>query len=360
VRRKRVHLWWIIPLLFIGTLTGAWLWFVDSLSYGNASSLHRAVINNDQQRVTRLIARGANVNAVMHGGLYPGNWGATPLHLAARHDRVEMVEQLIRAGADIDVLDKLGCSPLHAALHRGANASAQALIRGHAKTRSPAGEGRSAYALQNYGQPLRTALQTSSISTVRLLLEAGADLRSDVGDDAMAYVDGPDRLDKVQLLLERGFSVNEHASNPNQETPLHNAANSNDTAAINLLLDHGADIEAVQGGYEFTPLLAAAYWGSNDAIKSPIEHGADPKAGTESFGSPIYAAAFAGKRETVRLLLSMNLDIDLQAGRESDNATPLQMAYTNGDLEMVKLLLDAGARADAQTTDGRLPTDFRK
>lgn len=176
----------------------------------------------------------------------------------------------------------------------------------------------------------------------------------------MAYVDGPDRLDKVQLLLERGFSVNEHRSTPNQEAALHNAARNNNTAAITFLLDHGADIEAVQGGYEFTPLLAAAYSGSNDAIKTLIERGADPKAGTEHFGSPIYAAVFGGKRETVRLLLSMNLGIDLQAGRASDNTTPLHMAYWNGDLEMVQLLLEAGALPDARTTDGRLPSEYRK
>lgn len=317
-------------------------------------------MHNDAARVARLIAQGADVNAKMHGGLYFPNWGATPLHLAARDDRVEMIEQLIAAGADIDSLDQLGCSPLHAALHHGANSAAQVLIRAHAKIRSPIGVGRSAYAVENYGQPLRTALQTSSIDTVRLLLEAGADPRADIGDDAMAYVDGPDMLDKLQLLLDRGFSVNTSRSTCCNETPLHIAATNNDPAAISFLLDHGADIESVKGGYEFTPLLAAAYSGSNEAIKTLVERGADPKAGTENFGSPIYAAVFGGRRDTVALLLSMNLGIDLQAGRASDNATPLHIAYWNDDAAMVEMLIKAGADPNARTTDGRLPGEFRK
>ncbi len=189
------------------------------------------------------------------------------------------------------------------------------------------------------------------------MLDAGADPRSDIGDDAMSYVDGLDRTAKLQILLERGFSV-EGSSTIGQ--PLQLAAENNDIAATMLLLEHGADIEATGGGYDFTPLLAAAYAGSNDAITMLLKRGANPKTGTEHFGSPIYAAAFSGKRETVRLLLSMNLGIDLQTGRASDKATPLHMAYWNNDAEMADLLVKAGALQDARTTDGRLPSAFRK
>lgn len=293
----------------------------------------------------------------MKASLFPSTWGATPLHLAAERDRAEIVGELIRAGADRDAADELGFTPLHAALRDGADAAAQALIRANAQVRSDTIEGRSGYALENFGGLLRTALQRASITTVRLMLGAGADPRSDIGDDAMAYADGPDRLPKLQLLLERGFSVEGSST---MGRPLHGAAANNDVAAIILLLDHDADIEAKGGNYGFTPLLAAAYTGSSDAVKALIERGANPNAGTDYFGSPVYAAAFSGKRETVRLLLSMDLGIDLQAGRASDKATPLHFAYWNNDAEMADLLMEAGALPNARTTDGRLPTEYRR
>ena len=314
-------------------------------------------MKDDYDRIKRLIARGADVNVRMKAGLFPDTWGATPLHLAARRDRVLVVEELIHAGADKDAADELGFTPLHAALRDGADAAAQVLIGAQAKVRSNTNEGRSGYALENCGQPLRTSLQHASITTVRLMLDAGADPRSDIGDDAMAYADGPDRLAKLRLLLERGLSVE---GSSRMGRPLHLAAADNDAAAIAFLLDHGADIEAWGAGYQFTPLLMAAYTGSNDAVKTLLERGANAKVGTESFGSPVYAAAFSGKRETVRLLLSMNLGIDLQAGRASDKATPLHFAYWNNDAEMADLLVKAGALPNARTTDGRLPTEYRK
>jgi len=268
-----------------------------------------------------------------------------------------MVEVLLQAGADKDATDDLGFTPLHGALADGADCAAQILIRAHANVRSGTSDGRDGYALHNRGQPLRSALERGSITTVRMMLNAGADLQLDVGEDAMAYASGPDRLSKLQLLVERGFTVEGMSS---QGRPLQLAAAASDTESIKFLLDHGANIDAAGGGYGFTPLLAAAYFGANDSIELLLKRGANPKLGTEDFGSPIYAAAFSGKTEIVRLLLSLNLGIDLQSGRASDKATPLHFAYWNNDTEMAQLLLKAGALPDARTTDGRLPTQFRK
>jgi len=357
VRFKRIHLLWLTPLVLICTLLLAGWKFVDALHYGNASSLHRAVMRNDAPRVAKLLAQGEDVNARMRAELIPETWGATPLHLAARRDRTEIVEALLQAGADKNAADDLGFTPLHAALADRADDAAQALIRADVCVRSDTRDGRDGYALENCGQPLRTALERANFTTVRMLLNAGADLQFDVGEDATAYVNGPDRLPKLQLLVERGFSVEGESS---WGRPLQLAAQCNDTESISFLLDHGANIEARGGEYAFTPLLAAAYVGSNDSIKLLLKRGANPKVGTDEFGSPIYASAFSAKTETVRLLLSSNLGIDLEAGRASDKATPLHFAYWNNDTEMAELLLKAGARPDARTTDGRLPTQFRK
>ncbi|CAG0958708.1 Protein PhlB [Phycisphaerales bacterium] len=347
-----------MPVVTVAVAWTAVWWFLDSIQYGNASSLHRAVMRNDVERVKRLVGTGADASVRMHAGLFPHTWGATPLHLAARDNRVEIVEVLLRAGADKNAEDELGFTPLHASLWAGADGAAGALVRAGAELRSPPREGRAAYALENCGQPLRTALSHASIVTVEALLGAGADLQMDVGDEAMAYADGPDLLAKLRVLFDRGFSVD--VKSDRGEQPLHVAVGNKDTEALAFLLDHGADIEARGGDYEFPPLLLAAELGWNDGITALLERGADPKARTADFGSLLYVAAFSGKRETVRLLLSMNLGIDVQAGRASDLATPLHFAYWNNDSEMAELLIKAGADPTARTTDGRLPVDFRK
>ncbi len=350
--------WWLlVPAgVVLVAAWGAW-WFVDRLSFGNASPLHRAIILGQRERAARLIASGSDVDATMYSGLHPATWGATPLHLAARRDQTEVVEALLRAGAHPNAADHLGFTPLHAALQEGANGAAIALIRAGAAVRSSTTDGKAGYALENCGQPIRTALQTSSIATVRALIDAGADPAEDIGEDAMAYADAPDLLPKLELMIARGLSVEGVSS---MGRAIHRAAAADDAAAIEFLLDRGAEIEARGGDYGFTPLLAAAYAGSNRAVTTLVQRGADVRAGTPYFGSPIYAAAFSGHRETVRLLLSMHLNIDLRAGRASDGATPLHMAYWNHDQEMARMLIDAGADPTQRSLDGRTPEAFRR
>lgn len=314
-------------------------------------------MRNDLTRVKRLISERKDVNARMYAGHYK-TWDATPLHLAAAHDAAAIINELIKAGADKDATDRLGFSPLHRALFEGADEAAQALVRSGASVHVSAQSGQRGYALQNAGPPIRAALERASIETVQSMLAAGGDPASEIGPDAMGWADSPDLLPKLRLLLDLGFSVNGEGRGSSQ--PLHAAASNNDVAAIEFLVAHGANLEDRGGSESLTPLLLAAYVGADDAIKALIAHGANPKAGTDYFGSPMYAAAFSGKTETVRLLLSMNLEIDLQAGRASDKATPLHFAYWNADDEMARMLIEAGANPNARTTDGRLPAEFRK
>lgn len=106
--------------------------------------------------------------------------------------------------------------------------------------------------------------------------------------------------------------------------------------------------------------MQAAFYGSNEALGVLLQRGADPMVSTESFGSLLYAAVFENETDTVRLLLSMDLGIDVQAGRASDRATPLHMAHWNGDQEIIDMLLEADADPAARTTDGRVPSQFVK
>jgi ankyrin repeat protein len=83
------------------------------------------------------------------------------------------------------------------------------------------------------------------------------------------------RLDAMQLLLERGASVNEHAPGFNDVAPINSAA-ANDhkpndvcTQCVILLLEHGADPHAAQRNGS-TALDTARFTG-NDALIELLE-----------------------------------------------------------------------------------------
>ncbi len=349
----RRHLLWIIPLVVLAAVGGAWWWLVDSLTYGNAQPLHRAVMHQDAEKVRSLLARGADVNARMHADLSPNTWNATPLHLAAARNDTPIMQLLLENGADKEACDKRGATPLHRALQQGADNAAQILINARASVRIDEANDANARQLELNGQPIQMALRHASVQTVRVLVQAGADPWRDIGADAMQHAEEPDKLEKLRFLAELGFS-------PRMNLILIEAAERNQTEVVAFLLDHGAKIDGVDVPTNLTALLGASLRGANDTVKLLLDRGADPHVGTPIYGSAIYAATFGGHRETVHLLLSRNLNIDLQRGRASDRATPLHMAYWHNDAAMIQLLLAAGASPKALTTDGRSPEQFRR
>ena len=110
------------------------------------------------------------------------------------------------------------------------------------------------------------------------------------------------RDEAAELLLERGADVNAVSRNESvQAAPLGSAAAGGHAKLVGILLEHGADPNARQAG-GFTPLHAAAQNGDRDSVEALLESGADPAAANDDGRTPGELARAAGHDDLDELL----------------------------------------------------------
>jgi ankyrin repeat protein len=116
-----------------------------------------------------------------------------------------------------------------------------------------------------------------------------------------------------------------------------------------MLLAAGANpnIQDVNG---MTPLMWAAGVGKPETVKMLLEKGADAKATDKLTGeSALMRALRTGKPETVKIIMAANPDITT---KNSLGMTPFLVACAYGDLDKIKMLIDAGADKTAKDSRG--------
>ena len=179
----------------------------------------------------------------------------------------------------------------------------------------------------------------------------------------------PSGPEVVQRLVAAGADVNAHSRfSSHTETPLHWAASSDDVAALDALIDAGADIEAtgaVLGGG--TALADACGFGNWAAARRLVERGAqtrlsdaaalglldrveavfadgpapDPDAITQSF----WSACHGGQRRTAEYLLERGAEINWIGW---DDKTPLDLVNADSQPDLAGWLRSQGAKHAAE------------
>lgn len=174
----------------------------------------------------------------------------------------------------------------------------------------------------------------------------------------------PDVAATIGLLVARGADVGARFHGPHEETPLHWAASTDDVAALDALLDAGADIDApgsVLGGGPpladacgfkqwavaarlvdrgaTTTLWNVAALGLDDRVEEYLVAGAPPDDVTGAF----WIACHGGRLRSAQMLLAAGAERDWIPPWEP--VTPLDAAERDEAHELVAWLRAQGARS---------------
>eukprot|EP00210_Caulerpa_lentillifera_P001155 g1112.t1 len=275
--------------------------------------------------------------------------GHTALYRASFYGRTQVVEFLLKQGANADLDDMDGQTSLHVAAERGFGRITQALLE---KTKD--------VNVQNLvgSTPMLSAAQNGNISVLRELLKFGADPNTANNNEETPLwaATKAGHEDFVRVLLEFTtkneihLRMNGHAAVTGQ-TPLHVAAERGDERIARLLLDFGASKE-VRDATGSTPLFIAADKGRTRTVSLLLDYGASVNSINDHGETPLYVSALNGHVPVTRELLKKEADTE---AADNNGQTPLMGAAQEGHTAIISQLIQAEAEIEAANHVGETP-----
>lgn len=221
------------------------------------ASLLIAVQKRNRELVRMLLAAGADPNAEVDSS-------GTPMLSAAGDE--ELLAMLRAHGGRVDRNPYQ--EPVVQLLKQGKYAEAEAYLRKHPEVLDVDDAG--------YGDGILAGpAHAGNHELIDMLLRLGARVPPVTKWGPEYYFK---HYDTAKFLLQRGMDPNH--MNWHRFTLLHHFAAIGDVAKVKLLLDHGADIDAVDEEYRLTPAGIAARRGHSSVVQVLLERGASTQPGT--------------------------------------------------------------------------------
>ncbi|PGH09227.1 hypothetical protein AJ79_05756 [Helicocarpus griseus UAMH5409] len=322
---------------------------VDLPNEQSETCLYLASQNMKSQTIRRLVSKGADVDKT--SGLFH-----TPLLMAITMGREDVIRTLLECGADANRRydSELSYpSPLVIACHLDSIEIVKVLLEFKADVNSSYEFNKQTFS------PMQVALQYKSLDVANLLLDHGAKVSAppEYRDDTLRYAIHTGNYQIIKSILEKDADPNARGSSNPAQYPLYAAADIALEDIVTLLLEFGADANAM-----FSTLLSRAISATvrqrSSRLSIPItqlgqfldfslQSGADKEA--SELGDSIYGVAFEGRVDVMNLLLNKGVNIHNVRGY---GQTVLHAAAEKCRLDMIKLLLGKGVDVNVNGPKG--------
>lgn len=344
-----------------------------------AAPLADAVEHGKIEIVQDLLAKGADVNQTQIDG-------TTALHWAAYRDDTAMADDLLNRGANPRAQNRYGMAPLYLACLNGNAPLIERLLEYGVDPNAKRKEHETA---------LMTASRTGSLAAVKVLVKAGAEVDATLpkGQTALMWATSEGHLEVVRFLIEAGADFQRQV--PSGFAPIFFAVREGHADIVALFLERGVDVNTVieptgHQGYKppkkgTSPLILAIENGHFDLAVQLLEAGADPNDQRSGF-APLHTLSWVrkpdlgdnasgdpipigkGRRTSMdfaQALVDHGVDVNLalesgnprRGGAHLPNLgnTPFLLACHTGDVEMAKFLLANEADPMKGNYDGTTP-----
>ncbi len=200
---------------------------------------------------------------------------------------------------------------------------------------------------------LHVAARDGYYGEVQQLLADGVDVNASNknGAAALNFAVAQDEEQIVQLLIDHGADL-EHRDRDTGSTPLLTTLmTGNNSRIARMLMDAGADTTVIDSdGY--TVLHMAAYVDDAGIFIRFIKNGVDVNARNNKGDTPLKYCALFGAWKEARLLIHCGAAVDIA---DNNGDTALHTAILSANPDMAELLLNAGASTDVQNSQGKTP-----
>ncbi|KAL3890229.1 hypothetical protein ACJMK2_002520 [Sinanodonta woodiana] len=266
--------------------------------------------------VEYLLHKGANMEVI-------GNNGYTALCTALANQNVDVVDTLVKHGANVNHLTNIKMSPAYVICCEGD------------------------WSEENDNE-------TILLPSLRILLNAGLNLNIKGLDDSTVLHFASATLNHTvcQFLVKSGADL--QATDYLKRTPLDMAVRNRHNMVIKTLINLGADIEA-KDSHGDSPLTHACFHGNTNAVQILIDIGADCKVCGDLGIQPIHIAAEDGDSLMMAILQTAGCDLST---RYASGSTPFHYAASHGNLDTVKYLLNQNVSRNCEDSQGLVPLDL--
>ncbi|KAH8288958.1 hypothetical protein KR044_003172, partial [Drosophila immigrans] len=317
--------------------------------------LHQCILNGDDEKAIFLIEQGAEINA-----LTGEHKSSLQLSIACHSPKV--VDALCRKGVDLGVFDTKGDSPLWTSLELGYEDVAQILIRHGIDTdcwiQGPEGCQQTL---------LHRAIDEKKEFIAMFLVQNQCDLDTPrqrgpngEGSDEIRDKASPLHLccqwgltKVVQALIDHGANVN--ALDVNNKSPVHIAIKNQHEDIINILLCHpGIDLK-LRDKSGLTPFATSLAIRNHKAAQRILERLPNAAEIMDQRGRNfLHIAIIKDDLESVLFLLAILVDVNSRV-HDAYQSTPLHLAATSKNEMIIRNLILAGARVNERDAVQKIP-----